>query len=75
MLAPGVHLRAPPTGSDTVLSKTLGVAGILGNPFLEHFIVTLDSSFHRLLLKANPRFESSFQLEEAVKMGDAALFT
>ncbi len=61
--------------SDDVLSNTLAVSGILGNPFFEHFIVILDCPFHRLLLKPNPAFETGYQLEEALAAGDTALFT
>ena len=61
-------------GSD-VLSKELEVTGILGNPFFEHFLVTLDSTFHRLLLKPNPQFEVTYEMEMALNAGDTALYT
>ena len=61
--------------SDNVLSQTLAVSGILGNPFFEHFLVILDCPFHRLLLKPNPLFETTYQLEESLSVGDTALFT
>ncbi len=43
--------------------------------FFEHFLVTIDCPFHRILLKANPQFETSYQFEEALTVGDTALFT
>jgi Tfp pilus assembly protein PilF len=61
-------------GSD-ILSKDLDVAGILGNPFFEHFLVTIDSSFHRLLLKPNPQFEVAYEIDAALNGGDTALYT
>lgn len=61
-------------GSD-ILSKDLDVAGILGNPFFEHFLVTIDSSFHRLLLKPNPQFEVTYEIDSALNAGDTALYT
>ncbi len=61
-------------GSD-ILSKDLDIAGILGNPFFEHFLVTIDCSFHRLMLKPNPQFEVSYELEQSLSAGDLALYT
>ena len=61
-------------GADT-LSKELDAAGLLGNPFFEHFLVTIDSGFHRLLLKPNPQFEVTYELEQALAAGDNALYT
>ena len=61
-------------GAD-LLGKDLEVAGILGNPFFEHFLVTIDSSFHRLLLKPNPQFEITYEIESALNAGDTALNT
>ena len=64
-----------PQADASVLSHELNVAGILGNPFFEHFLVTIDCPFHRLLLEANPQFEISYQFDEALTVGDTALFT
>jgi len=61
--------------NNNLLSDTLAVSGILGNPFFEHFLLTIDCPFQRIMLKANPQFETSFQLEEALNLGDTELFT
>ncbi len=58
-----------------IVSKDLDIGGILGNPFFEHFLVTIDCGFHRLLLKPNPQFEVTYELDQALAAGDTALFT
>jgi predicted aspartyl protease len=49
--------------------------GILGNPFWQNFIVTIDSRFQRLLLKSNPQAAVKSEMESAIANGDSALST
>jgi predicted aspartyl protease len=49
--------------------------GILGNPFWQNFVVTIDSRFQRLLLKSNPQAAIRSEMETAIANGDIALST
>ncbi len=48
-------------------------AGVLGNPFWQNFIVTLDMHSRRLFLKANPKAASKVDMEKNIVAGDSAL--
>ncbi len=48
-------------------------AGILGNPFWNNFIVTIDWKFQRLMLQNNPSFKVRDEIERALNAGDNAL--
>lgn len=47
--------------------------GILGNPFWQNFIVTIDYKFQRLLLQANPVVKLRADIEQALTAGDTRL--
>lgn len=47
--------------------------GILGNPFWENFIVTVDYKFQRLLLQMNPVYKLRNDIEDALNQGDSKL--
>lgn len=47
--------------------------GILGNPFFQNFIVTIDYKFNRLLLQPNPAVKLHADIEQALNMGDEKL--
>jgi hypothetical protein len=49
--------------------------GILGNPFWQNFVVTIDSQLMRIYLKANPIVAIKNQIEGALAYGDAQLIT
>jgi len=51
------------------------INGILGNPFWENFVVTIDGLFQRLLLKLNPVFTLNNQFDKTIAAGDTALST
>lgn len=47
--------------------------GILGNPFWENFIVTVDYRFQRLLLQQNPVYKLRNDMDDALSRGDNML--
>lgn len=47
--------------------------GILGNPFWENFIVTVDYRFQRLLLQLNPAYKLRSDMDDALSIGDTKL--
>ncbi|MBI4533300.1 MAG: aspartyl protease family protein [Candidatus Melainabacteria bacterium] len=47
--------------------------GILGNPFLQNFVLTLDYRLSRLVLQANLAVESKQQLRQLLAAGDSKL--
>ncbi len=47
--------------------------GILGNPFWENFIVTVDYRFQRLLLQFNPVYKLRSDMDDALSRGDSML--
>jgi predicted aspartyl protease len=47
--------------------------GILGNPFFQNFIVTIDYKFNRLLLQPNPIVKLRAEIEQALNSGDEKL--
>lgn len=47
--------------------------GILGNPFWENFIVTVDYRFQRLLLQLNPAYKLRNDMDDALTIGDTKL--
>lgn len=47
--------------------------GILGNPFFQNFIVTIDYKFNRLLLQPNPIVKLRAEIEQALNTGDEKL--
>jgi len=47
--------------------------GILGNPFWENFIVTVDYRFQRLLLQLNPAYKLRNDMDDALSRGDSML--
>lgn len=47
--------------------------GILGNPFWENFIVTVDYRFQRLLLQLNPVYKLRNDIDDALSRGDNML--
>lgn len=47
--------------------------GILGNPFWENFIVTVDYKYQRLLLQSNPIVRIRGEIGQALATGDNAL--
>jgi Aspartyl protease len=47
--------------------------GILGNPFFQNFIVTIDYKFNRLLLQPNPSVKLHAEIEQALNVGDEKL--
>jgi predicted aspartyl protease len=61
---------APGKGSSARTS-----VGILGNPFWQNFIVTIDSRFQRLILKVNPIGAVRSEMESAIVAADLALVT
>jgi len=48
--------------------------GILGNPFWENFIVTVDYKFQRLLLEPNPGVRVRGEIGKALDQGDQKVF-
>ena len=48
-------------------------SGILGNPFWQNFIVTVDSKFQRLFLRNNPGFNARDAIQKMLADGDSAL--
>jgi tetratricopeptide (TPR) repeat protein len=63
-------------GSDGSPATTAGTSlGILGNPFWQNFIVTIDSRFQRLILKVNALGAVRSEMENAINAGDQALVT
>ncbi len=47
--------------------------GILGNPFWENFIVTVDYRFQRLLLQLNPVYKLRNDIDDSLSKGDTML--
>lgn len=47
--------------------------GILGNPFFQNFIVTIDYKFNRLMLQPNPIVKMRAEIEQALSTGDEKL--
>jgi predicted aspartyl protease len=47
--------------------------GILGNPFWQNFVVTLDWKYQRLFLRNNPGFNARDVIQKSLAAGDAAL--
>jgi len=47
--------------------------GILGNPFWENFIVTVDYRFQRLLLQLNPVYKLRNDMDNSLSVGDTKL--
>jgi predicted aspartyl protease len=47
--------------------------GILGNPFFQNFIVTIDYKFNRLLLQPNPSVKLHADIEQSLNFGDEKL--
>lgn len=47
--------------------------GILGNPFLQDYIVTIDYKFQRMLLQPNPVLRIRSEIEQAISSGDTKL--
>lgn len=47
--------------------------GILGNPFWQNFVVTIDYKFQRLLLAPNPIVKIRADVDQALSAGDNAL--
>lgn len=48
--------------------------GILGNPYLENFIVTVDYKFQRLLLEPNPGVRLRGEIGKSLDLGDQKVF-
>lgn len=48
-------------------------AGILGNPFWQNFITTIDWKYQRLLLQNNPTFKVRDEIERSLVTGDNAI--
>jgi hypothetical protein len=48
-------------------------SGILGNPFWNNFIVTIDWKYQRLMLQNNPSFKVRDEIERSLSAGDNAL--
>lgn len=48
--------------------------GLLGNPFWENFIVTVDYKFQRLLLQPNPGVRLRGEIGKALDQGDSKVF-
>ena len=67
-----VETKIPANGLGTEPRREFG---ILGNPFWQNFVVTIDSRFQRLLLKPNPFATVRSEMESAIAAGDAALST
>jgi hypothetical protein len=63
-----------PGQGDINLDKSENM-GILGNPFWQNFVVTIDSQLLRLFLKPNPLVAIKSQIEGALTYGDAQLIT
>jgi hypothetical protein len=59
---------------DTKLDSSENV-GILGNPFWQNFVVTIDSQLLRIYLKPNPIVAIKNQIESALAFGDSQLIT
>jgi len=49
--------------------------GILGNPFWQNFIVTINSQLQRIYLKPNPIAAVKIEIESALSYGDSELIT
>jgi len=47
--------------------------GILGNPFWQNFIVSIDWKYQRLLIQNNPIFKVRDEIERALNVADSAL--
>ncbi|MBX9569455.1 MAG: aspartyl protease family protein [Candidatus Obscuribacterales bacterium] len=47
--------------------------GILGNPFWQNFVMTIDYRMRQIILQANPTLASRQQLEQLVSTGDSKL--
>ncbi len=47
--------------------------GILGNPFLQDYIVTIDYKFQRMLLQSNPVLKIRNEIDQALSSGDTKL--
>lgn len=47
--------------------------GILGNPFFQNFIVTIDYKFNRLILQPNPSVKLHAEIEQLLESGDEKL--
>lgn len=47
--------------------------GILGNPFLQDYIVTIDYKFQRMLLQPNPVLKIRSEIDQAISSGDTKL--
>ncbi|MBX9671023.1 MAG: aspartyl protease family protein [Candidatus Obscuribacterales bacterium] len=76
-------MTAPSATGKTDVSKTVeakegffqnSAIGILGNPFWEHFIVTVDYKFQRLLLEPNPSFRIRNEIGKSLDLGDTKVF-
>jgi predicted aspartyl protease/tetratricopeptide (TPR) repeat protein len=48
-------------------------SGILGNPFWQNFVLTIDWKYQRLFLKPNPVFNARDAIQRALSAGDAAI--
>jgi hypothetical protein len=48
-------------------------SGILGNPFWQNFVVTLDWKYQRLFLRNNPGFNARDLIQKSLAAGDASL--
>jgi len=71
----------PPVDSATARAKTTTRSGffqgtnlgILGNPFWQNFIVSIDWKYQRLLIQNNPIFKVRDEIERALNTADSAL--
>jgi hypothetical protein len=62
-----------PINADT--KKSDANLGILGNPFWQNFIVTIDGRFQRIILKPNPFAAIKGEFDSSINYGDNELIT
>jgi predicted aspartyl protease/Flp pilus assembly protein TadD len=70
----------PHKGSQPIHSSRFGGElgqniGILGNPFWQNFVVTIDGRYQKILLKPNPGVALKIEIEQAIDYGDSELVT
>lgn len=64
--------RTPASNTISALEEQ-EAAGVLGNPFWQNFVITLDMHARRLLLKPNPTASCKLEMEKNIVSGDNAL--
>jgi tetratricopeptide (TPR) repeat protein len=60
---------------NAAVQKTDSPLGILGNPFWQNFIVTIDGRFQRIILKPNPFAAIKGEFDSSINFGDNELVT